>query len=131
MRGVLTFVIALWRFGSDRDSNSQNGSSLGSVSLHPHTLSHSSWPTPLQAFALVMSPRLRLWQNGNNYFCKSWAMEVFNIVYHTFVQKILKVRKIINKWPRISPFDYPHEEVRSIAWVSKGCQNLVQLKTSL
>jgi hypothetical protein len=39
-------------------------------------------------------------------------MEFFNIVYHIFVPKFLKARKIINKWPRISPFDCPHEEVR-------------------
>ncbi len=47
--------------GVHRDSNSQSGSSLGSVSLHPHTFSHSSWPAPLQAFALVTSPRLGSW----------------------------------------------------------------------
>jgi hypothetical protein len=48
--------------GFRRDSNSQNGSSLGSVSFHSHTLPHSSWPSPLQAFALVASPRLGLQQ---------------------------------------------------------------------
>jgi hypothetical protein len=47
---------------STETPNSQNGSSLGSVSLHLHTLSHSFWPAPLQAFALVTSLRLGLWQ---------------------------------------------------------------------
>ncbi len=40
----------------------QHGNSLGNVSLHVHILSHSSWPTPLQTFALVASPRLGLRQ---------------------------------------------------------------------
>ncbi len=54
-----------------RESNSQYGSSLGSVSLHPHTLSHSSWPAPLQAFALVASPRL-----GLQHRMKQWKKKV-------------------------------------------------------
>jgi hypothetical protein len=41
---------------------SRSGSSLGSVSLHPHTLSHSSWPTSLHAFALIVNLRLGLRQ---------------------------------------------------------------------
>jgi hypothetical protein len=46
------------------DSNSQNERSLESVSVHSHTLSHSqllSWPTPLQALALVVNPKIELW----------------------------------------------------------------------
>ncbi len=39
-REVLTFAIALWSFRVHRDSNSQNGGSFGSVSLHSHTLPH-------------------------------------------------------------------------------------------
>jgi hypothetical protein len=54
------------------DSNSQSGSSLGSVSIYSLTLSYtprsmsdsqsSFWPAPLQALTLVASPRLRLRQ---------------------------------------------------------------------
>jgi hypothetical protein len=55
------------------DSNSQSGSSLGSVRAHSLTLSCTpgsmkcdsqahSWLTPLQTFALVANPRLGLWQ---------------------------------------------------------------------
>ncbi len=53
------------------DSNSQTGSSLGSVGVHSLTLSYTfgsmkydsrahSWTAPLQALALVTSPRLGL-----------------------------------------------------------------------
>ncbi len=53
------------------DSNSHNGSSLGSVRVHSLTLfalpgacdvtlESPSWPTTLQPLALVASPRLRL-----------------------------------------------------------------------
>jgi hypothetical protein len=55
------------------DSNSQSGSSLGSVGVHALTLSYTPrsmncgsrvhiWPVPLQALALVLNPRLGLWQ---------------------------------------------------------------------
>jgi hypothetical protein len=44
-----------------QDSNSQSVSSFGSVKVHSLTLSYTpkflSWPAPLQAFALVMSPK--------------------------------------------------------------------------
>jgi hypothetical protein len=54
------------------DSNSQHGSSLGSVKVHSLTLfallgtcevtlGCPYWPTTLQPLALVASPRLRLW----------------------------------------------------------------------
>ncbi len=39
---VLTLAIALWDLGVHWDSNSQNGSSLGSVEFHSLTLSHTS-----------------------------------------------------------------------------------------
>jgi hypothetical protein len=42
------------------DSNSQHGSSFGSVSVHSHTPQLPSWPMPLQDFALVASPKLGL-----------------------------------------------------------------------
>ncbi len=38
---LLTLAITLEDSGVHWDSNSQNGSSLGSVSVHPHTLPHS------------------------------------------------------------------------------------------
>ncbi len=38
---VLTFTIAFWRFGVHWESNSQNGSSFGSVEVHFFTLSHT------------------------------------------------------------------------------------------
>jgi hypothetical protein len=51
-------------FLKNRKSNSQSGSSLGRVEVHSLTLSHTPglhyWPTPLQALALVPSPRLGL-----------------------------------------------------------------------
>ncbi len=58
---------------SIRDSNSQHGSSLGSVRVHALTLfallgvcdvtiGSLSWPAPLQPLALVASPRLGLRQ---------------------------------------------------------------------
>ncbi len=43
------------------DSNSQNGSSLGSASVHSHTPGFPYWLMPLQALALVTSSRLGLW----------------------------------------------------------------------
>jgi hypothetical protein len=63
------------------DSNSQNGSSLGSVRVHSFTLSciprsmkcdsqARSWPTPLQTLALVVNPRLGLRQVGGR---RSWT----------------------------------------------------------
>jgi hypothetical protein len=64
------------------DSNSQHGSSLGSVRVHSLTLftlpwacevtpESPSWPTTLQPLALVASPRLglrqcRRWKNFNS-----------------------------------------------------------------
>ncbi len=64
--------------GIHRDFNFQNGNSLGSVRVHSLTLSYiprsmrrdsqaSSWPTTLQAIALVASPKLGLRQNGIGY----------------------------------------------------------------
>ncbi len=61
-----------------RDSKSQWRNSLGSVEFHSLTLSHTftlsrawnmtfvlpSWLASLQALALVVSPRLKLWQCG-------------------------------------------------------------------
>jgi hypothetical protein len=61
------------------ESNSHNGSSLRSVKVHSLTLftlfvvpgacdvitGPPSWPTTLQAFALVMNPRLGLRQEDN------------------------------------------------------------------
>ncbi len=59
--------------GLHQDSNSQSGSSLGSVGVHFFTISYTSgsmkcdfwahsWPVPWQALALVASPRLGLQQ---------------------------------------------------------------------
>jgi hypothetical protein len=54
--------LKIWK--STTTSNSQSGSSLRSVKVHSLTFSFipglSSWPTTLQAFTLVASPRLRL-----------------------------------------------------------------------
>jgi hypothetical protein len=61
--GFDTYNRSLKILGIHRDSNSQNGNSLRSVSVHSHTRPHFrllSWPTPLQAFAFVASPRLGL-----------------------------------------------------------------------
>jgi hypothetical protein len=69
---VLTLVIVFWKFGNHRDSNSQSGSSFGSVRVPSHfptllgacmTLRLPSWPAILQALALVVSPRLGLWHS--------------------------------------------------------------------
>jgi hypothetical protein len=91
-----------------RDSNSQNGSSLGSVSVHSLTLSYTfnllgtwnvipwfhSWPAPLQALALVISPRLGLQQV--EYFVhvyeiflsmwKEYSVYVEDILFKIFVR---------------------------------------------
>jgi hypothetical protein len=52
------------RFLNIRESNSQSGSSFGSVRVHSLTLSFTptlpSWLATLQALALVVSPRLQL-----------------------------------------------------------------------
>ncbi len=56
-----------------QNSDSRSGSSFGSVGVHSLILSYNlgsmkcdshvhSWPASWQAFALVVSPRLRLWQ---------------------------------------------------------------------
>ncbi len=54
--------------GVHRDSNSQSGSSFGSVKVHSLTLSFTpglpSWPSTLQALTLVASLRLGLQQFG-------------------------------------------------------------------
>jgi hypothetical protein len=63
--GILNIQKSIW------DSNSQHGSSLGSVRVHALTLfallgacemtpGFPSWLTTLQPFILVASPRLRL-----------------------------------------------------------------------
>ncbi len=65
------------------DSNSQYGSSLGSVRVHSLTLfaflgtcdvtlGSPSWPATLQPLALVASPRLRLWQFVNPKHIIDW-----------------------------------------------------------
>jgi len=67
---VLTLVISLWRFGSPLGLQFPKWEFIwGCGGSFPHTLLHSgsmkcdsrahSWPTPLQALALVSSPRLR------------------------------------------------------------------------
>ncbi len=67
------------------DSNSQNGSSLGSVKVHSLTLfcihesmkcdsRAQSWLAPLQTFTLVMSPRLRLRQLGARLRAKAMGL---------------------------------------------------------
>ncbi len=68
---------------------SQSGSSLGSVGVHSLTLSHtlesmkcdsraSLWPSTSQTLALVMNPRLKLWQM-NSY---AWKCFCVCIVYN-------------------------------------------------
>jgi hypothetical protein len=63
------FVLKIWE--SFWDSNSQHGSSFGSVRVHALTLfalsgtcevtpRSSSWPTTFQPLAFIASPRLRL-----------------------------------------------------------------------
>jgi len=71
--------------GIHQDSNSQNESSFGSVEVHFLTLSFTfpgawnvilglhSWLARLQTFALVVSPRLRLWHvRYSTLFLKMW-----------------------------------------------------------
>jgi hypothetical protein len=53
------------------------------VSLHPHTLSHSSWPAPLQAFALVATPRLGLRHKTTSFYTLHW-LKVINIKLHLY-----------------------------------------------
>jgi hypothetical protein len=92
-----------------RDSNSQSGSSLGSVRVHSFTLSYTPglpfWPAPLQALALVASPRLRLqhwWtlesSKGNFKGQNSWDWRVPYII-----RKLLELRCL--KWARIIYLD--------------------------
>jgi hypothetical protein len=86
MRGVLTFTIALWRFGNPPRLQLPNAS----VSLHLHTLSHSSWPTPLQAFALVTSPRLRHWDCSyaiNTFGGKSMVIQCYQAPIYYDIHK--------------------------------------------
>jgi hypothetical protein len=56
-----------WILGVHWDSNSQSGSSLGSVKVHSLTFFHipglPSWLAPLPTFTLVTSPRLGLRQD--------------------------------------------------------------------
>jgi hypothetical protein len=71
-------VLKIWK--SFRDSNSQHGSSLGTMRVHALTLfalrgaceetpMSSSWPATFQPLALVASPRLGLQQkHTQNYF---------------------------------------------------------------
>jgi hypothetical protein len=67
------------------DSNSQSGSSLGSVEVHslPLSCTHGSmqcdsrahsWPAPLQAFFLVASPRLGC-DNIRYILCNNWVLK--------------------------------------------------------
>jgi hypothetical protein len=78
--------------GPHRDSNSQNGSSLWSVTLNAHTLSHSSWIAPLQAFALVVSSRLGLWQQMSVATRKSSCKPSCKTLYF-FIMHILCILK--------------------------------------
>jgi hypothetical protein len=75
-------TMKIWK--SIWDSNSQHGSSLGSVRVHSLTLfalpeacevtpESFSWPATLQPLALVVNPRLRLWQKGDDGF-KKWNL---------------------------------------------------------
>jgi hypothetical protein len=69
---VLTLQLPFENLGIHWDSNSLNGSPLGSVKVHSFTLfcapksmrcdSRTSLLATLQAFALVASPNLWLWQ---------------------------------------------------------------------
>ncbi len=43
-----------------------------------------SWPTPLQALALVVSPRLRLWQKPNGNLSR--LKKVYHLTFHTHHQ---------------------------------------------
>jgi hypothetical protein len=75
------YALKIWE--SIWDFNSHNGSSLGRVRVQPLTFfallgacdvtpGRPSWPTTLQPFALVASPRLRLWQLRCNTFRHMW-----------------------------------------------------------
>jgi hypothetical protein len=77
-RGVLTFEIALWSFGSPPR--------LQFPTLRVHfilALSHTprsfSWPNLLQTLALVVSPRLGLWQGGTFFWPKPMLHPSFPI----------------------------------------------------
>jgi hypothetical protein len=72
MQWILTLTIAFWRFNSPLGLHPQSENSFGSVGVHSLTLfctlgsmkcgsQAHFWPAPLQALALVVSPRLRLW----------------------------------------------------------------------
>jgi hypothetical protein len=75
-----------------RDSNSQGGSSFRSVRVHSLTLSFilglPSWLATLQAFALVVSPRLRLWHQGKKIFILDFMVIVKICPVNLFVKYI-------------------------------------------
>jgi hypothetical protein len=99
------------------DSNSQHGSSLGSVRVHALTLfalpgvcdvtlGSLSWPAPLQLLALGANPRLRLWHLCSNLVTLVWlVVPVWNPIALS-LSSGLGLSQVAEAWiyNRLSPF---------------------------
>jgi hypothetical protein len=71
------------------------------------TLGLPSWPAPLQALALVVSPRLGLWQPF------IWRVVVLNLIVALGLHRLSHSLLSSSSWPRIAPVP------KALQWVCR------------